>query len=269
MAPQKVTRNAKRSTLVDLNQLGANALLAATFDFLRQNNIPKKSIVDFVKAYSVSRQRGRTLRVYRELERAQEDVGLIMATWFSDPRFLDADGSPAPLAIGKGTKTIAQLIRASGAKIKPSVAVELMRRSPSTRFNGDRTVSAVRRVFVLPKLEVLRAAFVVERFLDTLKDIASGRLRETRFLLERSCHVSKVDFTNIIPMLRDIESRGTAFLDSLDGDLESRRLRRSKGKSIGELGVHVFLWTRPASYKFKSKVKLLRADIQKKRQPRR
>ena len=83
MARHKSAKPSKITPGLDLNQQGANALLAATFDFLRRNNISKKSILEFTRKHLVRNQRDRSLRVYRELEQAQEDMGVIMGTWFS------------------------------------------------------------------------------------------------------------------------------------------------------------------------------------------
>jgi len=256
MARRKSASPSKTIAGLDLNQQGANALLAATFEFLLRNDISKKFILDFARKYLVRNQRSRSLRLYRELEQAQEDMGLIMGTWFSHPKFLDASGNPIPLNAGKGPNSIAQLVRASGVRVQASIAQELMRRSRSVKINGGGRLIALRRAFVLPKLEVLRAAFVVERYLDTLQQIAFGQQKEIPLILERSCHVSEVDLKRIIPILRDIESRGTAFMDSIDGDLEGRRLRKSKRKSVGELGVHVFVWTKSSNKALKSSTKL-------------
>jgi hypothetical protein len=246
------TKASKVTHGLDLNQQGANALLAATFEFLLRNNISKKFILEFARKYLVRNQRDRSLRVYRELEQAQEDMGVIMGTWFSHPKFLDPSGNPIPLNDGKGPNSIAHLVRASGARVQAPIALELMRRSRSVKTSTGGRLLALRRAFVLPKLEVLRAAFVVERYLDTLQQIALGKKKETPLILERSCHVSEVDLAKIIPILRDIESRGTAFMDSIDGDLEGRRLRKTKRKSIGELGVHVFVWTKSSNGMSKS-----------------
>jgi len=257
MARHKSAKPSKITPGLDLNQQGANALLTATFDFLRRNKISKKSILEFTRQHLVGNRRDRSLRVYRELEQAQEDMGVVMGTWFSNPKFLDQSGNPMPLNTGKGPNSIADLVRASGARVQASTALELMRRSRSVKISSDGRLTALRRAFVLPKLEVLRAAFVVERYLDTLQQIALGRKKEISLILERSCHVSEVDLARIIPILRDIESRGTAFMDSIDGDLEGRRLRKSKRKSVGELGVHVFVWTKPTNGTSKSGKKLL------------
>ena len=236
---------AARTKSLDFSQQGANVLLAATCEFLRRNNITREAIVEFVRRSPRRQQGDRRLRQYRERVHAYEHMGVIMGTWFSDPKFLDASGSPIPLTQTRGPKSLGALIRASGTEINSAVAFELMRQSPSIKFSSDGTVSALKRVFVLPKLDVPRAAFVIERYLSTLQQNAAGRKTASTLLLERSCHVSEVDLTTIAPILRDIESRGTAFMDSIDGDIEDRRLHRSKRKSVGELGVLVFAWTRP------------------------
>ena len=246
MARKKMMKPAKANIGIDLNLQGAHALLAATFEFLRRNNVSKKAVLDFARSFPSRNHRGRSLRIYKELERAQEDMGVIMGTWFSNPKFLDAVGRPLPLSVGKGSSSIAHLVRAAGAKVPTSIAVGFMRRSPSIKVNNEGKLVALRRVLVLPKLEVLRAAFIVERYLDTVIHIAASQRQPTPILMERSCHVSEVDLSKIVPLLRDLESRGTAFLDSIDGDLEVRRLRRSKKMSVGEVGIHVFVWTRPA-----------------------
>ena len=252
MARQQSANSAKISPRFDLNQQGANALLAATFEFLRRNNISKKFIQDFARTYPTQNQLGRNSRVYKELELAQESMGRIMGTWFSHPKFLDVSGRPRPLTAGKGENSIAHLVRVSGAKIQAAVAIQFMRQSPCIKFTVDGQLIALKRVFVFPKLEVPRAAFVVERYLETVLQIASDRKKDAPLLMERSCHVSEVDLANAIPMLRNLESRVTAFLDAIDGDLEGRRLRRSKRKSVGELGIHVFVWKKSTKITLKS-----------------
>src|SRR5450631_3559932 len=242
MARQKPAKPSKISPAFDLNQQGAHALLAATFEFLRRNNISKKSIQDFVRKYPMQNQPARNSRVYKQIELAQENMGRIMGTWFSHPKFLDASGHPRPLTAGKGANSIDHLVRVSGAQIQGAVAIQFMRQSPCIRFTSDGQLIALKRAFVLPKLEVPRAAFVVERYLDTVLQIASDRKKDAPLLMERSCHVSEVDLAKAIPMLRNLERRGTAFLDAIDGDLECRRLRRTKRTSVGELGLHVFVW---------------------------
>src|ERR1700675_3955787 len=118
MARRKSAKPSKITPRFDLNQQGANPLLAATFDFLRRNKIPKKSILDFTRQHLVRNQRDRSLRVYRELEQAQEDMGVIMGTWFSHPKFLDESGNPMPLNTGTGANSIAHLVRASGVRVQ-------------------------------------------------------------------------------------------------------------------------------------------------------
>lgn len=227
------------------NQQGATALLAATFDFLKRNNIPDNFIVRYARQHCLRHQR-ENLRSYRRLMRIYEDMGVLMAIWFSQPKFLDRYGSPLPLTIAAGPHSVANLVRASRVRISLTLVLELMKESPSIRLNGDGTLSALRRVFVLSALKVPRAAFVVDRYLDTLRRNSSRRKKgETTLLVERSCHVSGVDLKSISPILRDIEGRGAAFMDSIDGEIESCRLQRTKKKGVGELGVLIFAWTRP------------------------
>lgn len=242
-----MNRTQIKSSRSDLIQQGANNLLAATFSFLRKNKISKKSILDFTKHYSGRHRPQQVSRRYRKLHSSHEEMGVIMATWFSEPKFLDEAGNPIPLTQGKGRNSVSHLVRASRVRIESSVVLQLMLESPSIKTGVDGKLNALRRVFVLPELEVPRAAFVIERFLDTLQSNAESRKNNSTLLLERSCHASEVDLSVIAPVLRDIEGRGTAFMDSIDGEIEEQRLRRENRKPIGEMGVLVFAWTKPAS----------------------
>lgn len=240
--PRPKRTPANRRVTIDLDQEGANALLAATFSFLRRNKLSREWMLEWARQYCAGNQRTRGPKVHLKIEKAQEDMGTILGTWFTNPKFLDRAGNPLPLSIGKGPDSIAQLIRAAGVRVRPSVATELMRQSPSFKLDSDGNWTPLRRLFVMPGLEILRAAFVVERYLDTVLQITKGRREATPMLLERSCYVSSIDMTKIAALLRDIASRSTAFMDSIDGELEGRRVRRSKRKNVGELGVHVFVW---------------------------
>ena len=241
-----MTKNIRRSFSELANQQGATALLTATFAFLRRNKIPKKLIVESARLRQGNRKPSAQVRQYRKLVRAYEDMGTIMSAWFSMPRFLDKESRPLPLTAARGTQSIPSLVRSSRAKISAALAIELMRRSPSVRIDTRGKFVALKRVFVLPEFEVPRAALIIERYLDTLRRNSSAHSNGTTLLLERNCHVSEIDLKRIIPILRDIKGRGTAFMDSVDGDIEAHRIRRPRRKAAGELGVLVFAWTRPS-----------------------
>jgi len=231
-----------------VNQQGASALLAAIISLLRTNNISKDFIIEFVTHnYDLQGSYG-NLRQYRKLLRAYEDMGMIMSTWFSEPRFLDNKSRPLPVSIRRGDRSVSGLVRLSRVKISTSMATELMRRSPSIGVDSHGNFIALKRVFVLTEFEVPRAALMIERYLDTLRKNSAAYNRDaTTLLLERNCYVPEIDLNRIAPILRDIKSRGTAFMDSVDGDIESHRQRGSKRKGVGELGVLVFAWTRPST----------------------
>ena len=233
------------STLLDIvNRQGANALLAATLAFLRLNNISKRLILDSIRRNYTRKRPKVSVRQYRNLVRDYEDMGIVMSTWFSLPRFLDKECHPLPLATFRGRQSIWALVRASRVSISPTAAISLMRRSPSIKTDTSGNLIAQRREFVLPGIAVPRAALVVERYLDTLHRNSSPNKRKRFLLLERNCHVPEVDLRTIAPILRDIKRRGSAYIDSVNGDLEGLRLRRSNRRGTGEMSVHIFAWTR-------------------------
>jgi hypothetical protein len=224
---------------------GANALIAATIAFLKANNIPKQLIVNSVRQYYGPRKAER-VRQYRRLARAYEDMGIVMTTWFSAANFLDRECRPIPLAIRPGPRSVYSLVRAARVSISPALAIELMRKSPCVRINALGNFVAQRREFVLPDFAVLRAALMIERYLDTLHRNTTPNKKRAVLLLERNCHVPEVNLKTISPILRDIKTRGSAYIDSVNGDIEDLRRKRSRHKGSGELSVHIFAWTRLA-----------------------
>jgi len=241
-----MTRNALPSSPDLVNRHGANALLAAIISFLRTKDISKEFILDFVRQNYDQQGSYAGVAEYRKLLRAYEDMGILMSTWFSEPKFLDNKSSPVPVTTKRGPRSVSELIRMARVKISATMAAELMRRSPSVSTDSQGRFRALRRVFVLPEFEVPRAALIVERYLDTLRKNSTAHMQGTTLLLERNCHVPEIDLNRVAPILRDIKGRGTAFMDSVDGDIESYRHRRSKRHRVGELGVLVFAWTRPS-----------------------
>jgi hypothetical protein len=241
-----MTKNLRSSAPELAVEQAAKALLTATFAFLLRNNISKGFIVDAARRARGGGASNGEVRQYLKMIRAYEDLGMIMSTWFSHPKFLDRDGSPIPLTM-KGPRSISQLVRASRVKTSAKAAVELMRQSPSVGVDAVGNFIALKRVFVLPNFEVPRAALVIDRYLDTLRRNSSAQKEGTTLLLERNCHVPEVDLKRITPILRDIKGRGTAFMDSVDGDIEARRIGKSQKRGVGELGVLVFAWTRPSN----------------------
>jgi hypothetical protein len=229
-----------------LKEQAARVLVAAMYEFLRRNKIPK----EFVKEYSGA-QLKKNIRHYRRLMRVWEYTGVLITTWYSNPRFLDELGNPAPLS----PNSISQLIRASRVAVSLKEALELMRASPSIKTESNGDLVPTRKVLVLPDSEVPRAALVVERFLDTLYRNASLR-KYNATLLERSCRASGIDISSSAQILRDIKEQGGAFMDVVDGEIEARRSHRRKaGVRLGELGVVVFAWVRPSLLAQKSLVK--------------
>jgi hypothetical protein len=228
-----------------VNRQGAQVLLSATFAFLRRNRIPDELITDFIRAHFTQRRKKGNVRRYRKQVSNYEEMGIIMSTWHSLPRFLDGSGRPIPLSLKRGRHSVASLVRYSRVRIPWPLAVELMRRSPSIAIEKQGNLMALKRAFVLPGFEVPRAALVIERYLDTLGRNSSTRRNKTSLLLEKNCWVPEVDLTTIAPVLRDIKDRGSALIHSIDGEIERRRLRRPKNKGVGEMGLFIFSWTRP------------------------
>jgi hypothetical protein len=238
-------KNSGSSNSEIVKHQGANALIAATIGFLDANKISKQLIVNSVHEYYDSRKAD-SARQFRRLARAYEDMGIVMSTWFSASNFLDGECRPVPLAIKRGPRSVHSLVRAARVAILPALAIELMRKSPCVGINSRGYFVARRREFVLPDFAVLRAALMIERYLDTLHRNTTPNRKQTVLLLERNCHVPEVNLKTISPVLRDIKNRGSAYIESVNGDIEGLRRKRSRHKGSGEMSVHIFAWTRLA-----------------------
>ncbi len=240
-----MTRATRPSFSERATQQAATALLGATLAFLRRNNAALDPDLDALLRHKASKATRGTIREYRKLVRAYEDMGMVMSTWFSHTRYLDKESRPLRLPL-QGSVSVGSLVRSSRVTVSVTLAAELMRRSPSIRIDNRGRFIALKRVFVLPNFEVPRAALVIERYLDTLRRNSSAQKNGTTLLLERNCHVPEIDLARISQILRDIKERGKAFMDSIDGDIEAHRVRRPRQSGVGELGVLTFAWTRPS-----------------------
>ena len=118
---------------------GARALLSATRDFLIANNVSKE-------VFRTPSKRGglNNLKMYRKMTRAYRDVAVLIATWFTNPKFLDKSGRPVALTAGGGRHSVAGLIKYSRVRVPKYLAIEMMVCSPSIRLNANGTLTALR-----------------------------------------------------------------------------------------------------------------------------
>ena len=243
----------KPSYFSDINEQAARSLLSSIFEFLESNQISRQMISEMIEQYASKAPTSVNQAAYKQLVAAYDDMGAILSTWFSKPEFLDSKGQPITLSYRKTPDTFTRLLKVSSAQVTKKLALELMRQSPSFAVGNDGRLSALRRVFILTDFRIPRAAFNIERYLDTVKKSGSTRKTGAVALLERSSYVSRIDLAKVAPFLRSIEDRGTAFMDSIDGEVEGRRLRRLQSRNVGELGVSIFAWTKQSSKKAKIK----------------
>ena len=225
----------------------AEILFGAVVSFLRKNGLDSKLVLGAAKhaqQYAIKSKRRNSVRLFRSVLRVYEEMGGIVATWYSHPRFLDRAGNPKPLSVGRGTYTIRNLIRSSRADVPHSVVIDLMQMSPTITINDRGELLAISRFFSLPGFELLRAGLVIERFLETLYRNSKVRDERSRLIFERSCYANSIGMRKVARLLRDIKQRGSAFMDSVDGQIELNRSRTSRRSDLSELGVFMFAWMR-------------------------
>jgi len=231
------------SVLTTIDPEAVDVLLSATLDFLKSSGISDAIIAQVMRDRRDSAKRKRAARKFWSVVGAYEEMGIIMSTWFTEPQFLNDAGQPLALDTGSGRKSLSALVRASNVRISPSAALRLLRQSTSATVTSRGRVLAVKRAFILPQFEIPRATLIIQRFLETLRRNSAAQWDEHPLLLERCCYVTGVNARSVAPIMRDIRGRGAAFMDSVDGEIEAHRLRKSSRAAIGEMGVVTFAWT--------------------------
>ena len=236
----------------------ADVLLDSAIEFLIRNGISRSQIHSRLGRKGNNAQHNSRKNAFMAFARAYENMGSVLSTWFDSPMFLNDDGSPAPLRIRSGQRCIGTLIKKSKVRISVGEAIDLLKRSPSVRFEGENQVIALRRVFVLPQIELARAALVVPRYLDTLYANSFAYRSGTVKLLERQCSATKINLKSITPILRSIKEQGASFVDSIDVQLEGSSMKRRGKSANSDLGLVVFAWTNTRTSK-KPKHRIKRA----------
>lgn len=233
-----------------LQSEAAEILFGAVIKFLQKNKVEPKRILSSASRAQLlagGRRAGNGGRKLRSILRVYEEMGTIVATWFSNPQFLDKSGNPLPLSLGRGPHTIQNLVRVSGAKVPSAVVIDLMQLSPTITKNERGEFWVNSRFFSLPGFELLRAGIVIDRFLETLYRNSEAGDERSKLIFERSCYANRIGLRKVARLLRDIKQRGTAFMDSVDGQIEANRSKSSKQINPGELGVFMFAWMRSSN----------------------
>jgi hypothetical protein len=217
-------------------------LLDEAVRFLARSGIDKRKIRSSFDAAIKRRVRTRNLPEFDFVTRSYEALGGVLSTWFDTPEFLNPDGSPATLTLRKGRGSLDHLLKAAKVKVDFETAKRLLELSPSVTITHE-AISANRRVFVVPALDLIRAALVIPRYLETLESNAQARRSNTVKLLERQCSASKINPTKVAALLRNIKEQGGSFVDSIDGQIEAAKQKPRKKQLDSELGLLVFAWT--------------------------
>jgi len=204
-----------------IQRQSAEVLLSAAVAFLTASNVPPKLIRILINDLLERPRRIRARRNYKKIIWQFDEIGLLLATWFSNPSFLDSSGNPFPLSSGKGVLSLANLILQSGARITPYAALALLKQSTSVKIDVDGKLHALRRVFVATNYDLPRAAFTLDCLLNTLEQNARHRKGGGIQLLERISLVKNINIDRLAPSLRNINEHGTAFMDAVDGELVS------------------------------------------------
>lgn len=218
-----------------------DVLIAEVLRFLLRTGISKQQIQESINATLKRSRRVRIQSAFCSISQAYEELGSVLSTWFDSPEFLESDGSPAILSLKNGPRSLQHLLRKADVSLSLSDAITLLKMSPSVSISKDAIV-ANRRVFVVPRFDLTRAALVVPRYLETLTTNSAAHQSNTVKLLERQCTASKIDAKLIAPILRNIKEQGTSFVDSIDGQIESSKSRRKKPRSRAQIGLLVFAW---------------------------
>jgi hypothetical protein len=237
-------RRFRQKLFDDARTQAADVVLGSSIDFLLRNGISKKRIRQYVGDRLQGKNNGTRKSEFRIVTEAYEEMGTVLSTWFDCPHFLTPQGSPESISVGTGALSLRRLLKTAKVRLSSTEAIDLFRQSPSVRFNLDGSISALRRVFVLSSFDLCRAGLVLPRYIDTLSSNSSAYKTGTVKLLERQCSVSRIDLRAISPILRSIKEQGGSFVDSVDNQIERRKIKPRGRRDDSELGLLVFAWTK-------------------------
>jgi hypothetical protein len=156
----------------------------------------------------------------------QHPARKVLAGWHDNPRFLDANGSPAVLPIFGARKSFERLVMSFGGGSPVRAMLDQLHEIGAVEILSGQRVRVVARVPIFSGMTNSAITNFGERTGDLLGTLTTNLHTTAPPLFERTALVDDVD-SAVAPLVRrQIAEQGSAFIDSTNS-----LLNRSRGKS--------------------------------------
>jgi hypothetical protein len=180
----------------------------------------------------------------------------ILTLWFSDPRFLGADGTPRPLPIRGKEQSIEALAKQVDSRLDADEVVRFLERAKALHRVGDRYVPR-ERVMLLRGSGVAASARKLRVLLGVLRAFDHNRRpkRQVPGWFEAFAYNPRFPVRAVPGFDRKTRAHANKLLVQLDGDMHrEERLRDPSEPTVRiVVGVYRFEETLPATPKLRNK----------------
>jgi hypothetical protein len=159
-------------------------------------------------------------------------AGAVLRAWHRDKGYIDEEARPVPLKMSGGPRSLAILMKRQdpecnvGKLAEDMLAVGLIRKMRNGSFMPT---AASAMIGQLHPLAIEHVAKSVARLLETVHRNTDSTLTTTP-LIERYAHVPDLDSAEASEFAAFAQQQGSAYLESIDDWLESRRLQSKDAK---------------------------------------
>jgi len=168
----------------------------------------------------------------------------VLAAWFDDSRFLDANGEPDVLPIFGKRRSFEKLVAMHSGGIPVRAMLDELTRMNAVEIFPDQTVRAKARVPLFTGLTGSAITVIGERARDLLDTLRQNLRNGGKPLFEGTAVVDEADIESVSLMRREIDAQAVNFINTANA-LFSRSVAKPsrsspKRKTTCRLGVTVY-----------------------------
>ena len=209
------------------------AVRAATNRVIKETGRNSKSRVSIITGLSRSEvtKISKSPDTYIRSPRGQSPTRRILAAWFENPRFLDANGEPASLPIFGRNRSFEQLVSLHGGGIPVRAMLDELIQLDAIERVGDTSVRAKSRTPVSIGLTPIAVASLGERCSDLLQTLMKNLRRSEAPLFEGTSIVLDADLEMMPVIRREIARQSATFINGTNSLLKRTRRNSTIGNA--------------------------------------
>jgi hypothetical protein len=172
----------------------------------------------------------------------------VLQLWYSDPRFIDSDGSPRTLPFSDQDTSFSSIVKAAGGDVPPGAVRAEMLSAKAVVELDDGSLKPVKRFFVPADLgEELLVGFT-HMVIPVLEGLARNTdYRCTEPFIQRLVYSDRLA-PRVVPLFRkQARERVSDFVQSVDDWLSSNEIPDSQVHAAYRYGIGVFYYEGLAS----------------------